>query len=371
MRFNKNVNKEKAKTLLERHERGDLSAEEQVRLHHWYLQETVNSREMLSDMQLKSSYHFLKANLPLAGNGKTVKLWPQLVVGLAAALALIILGTWLYDTSDTVGHTNDIAPGRNTAILTLASGQVIQLSDTKTGVVVDASNLKYSDGTSISRHPSSVGMTSVSTPRGGTYQVVLPDSTIAWLNADSKITFPSLFSGSKREVSITGEIYFEVTHNKVKPFIVKSYNQTVEVLGTHFNINAYPDEAATKTTLLEGSVRISPYTIASTHDGTILKPGEQSILNTSNQISIKTVDIHTAIDWKNGDFIFNGENIESIMRKIARWYDVEVTYTGNMPEDKLVGKVSRSKNIGQVLEALEAMHLVKLKIEGRKVTVTR
>lgn len=316
----------------------------------------------------------------------TLKAWPMFrlrrSIAAAAAAAIIALGVWFYTSSinhsdlegstitkNLLNYADDIAPGKNTAILTLANGKVIILDTNKTSVVV-ADSVKT--------------MTTLvaSTPLGGTYQIVLPDGTKAWLNAASSIRFPSTFAGNKhRHIEITGEVYLEVAKDRAHPFIVKSRNQEVEVLGTHFNINSYENEGVTKTTLLEGAVRV---TASPTYDEgvpkqqhgktveeTILRPGQQSVLTGANQITVKKADMTEAIAWKDGNFVFNNEGIETIMRHIARWYNIEVKFEGNVPAGEFSGNVSRSKKISQVLHALELTKLVQFEIKGRTVVVTK
>jgi transmembrane sensor len=186
------------------------------------------------------------------------------------------------------------------------------------------------------------------------------------LDAVSSIRFPASFSSKERKVEITGQVYFEVAHDKTKPFRVTARGVTVEVLGTHFNINAYDDESTIKTTLLEGLIKIS----ASGQTG-LLKPGQQAqIGSTDSKIKIiNEVDVEQVVDWMNGDFIFNGEDIYTTMRKISRWYDVDVVYQGSSKNLQLEGRVSRSKNISIVLKAMELTGKIHFKLEGRRITV--
>lgn len=316
----------------------------------------------------------------------TLKLW-KLSAAVAAAAAAITLGVWLYYSSTTSRHAefisasrlaNDIAPGKNTATLTLDNGKTILLSDSKTGVVIGKDKFVYNDGSEIpdqvrddagARHDKAE-MFIVSTPRGGQYQVVLPDGTKVWLNAESKMSFPSQFIGRERKVLLTsGEAYFEVTRNKSMPFIVESEGansrpgQRLTVLGTHFNINNYADEGSTRTTLLEGSVKIN--------EATILKPGQQSVL-TNNSIEVKQIDPADILDWKNEEFVFNEQTITDIMRKVSRWYDVGIVFTQNIDtEQTFSGKVSRNKRISEVLKIMQSTGQVNFRIEGRTVYVIK
>jgi transmembrane sensor len=467
---------QEAKVLLEKYKHHNCRAEELALLESWY------NKHELEDVSKLTEADWMTIDETYAPDVKTpYKLWPR-IAGVAASVAAIVFGVWFYNHSahtprhpELVSgspHANDIAPGKNTATLTLADGKVINLSDAKTGVVVGADKLAYNDGTvvdpslhapdpslrggttrqppfgdeiataraelgSVSRRAprndglgtdGKVQMMTANTPRGGTYQITLPDGTRVWLNADSKISFPAQFIGKERRILlVSGEAYFEVAkvtrpslrgrkgasrgnlHERV-PFIVESKGQEVEVLGTHFNISAYSDEISTKTTLLEGSVRVSSLrapdpslrggTTRQSHDEVataraelgsvsqraprnddrgndahvkweILKPGQQAVLTANaNQIKVQQVDINNVIDWKNGDFIFTDEPIESIMRTVARWYDIDVFYTGQIKNERFTGTVSRNKNISEVLYMLEKAKGVHFKVEGKRVYVS-
>jgi len=256
-----------------------------------------------------------------------------------------------------VAYKNDIAPGKNTATLTLASGKVINLDTNRTSVIVSDS-------------VKTVTALTAATPRGGTYQFTLPDGSKVWLNADSKLEFPSRFNGSERNISLSGEAYFEIAKDKAHPFIVRTKNQEVTVLGTHFNISSYADEALTTTTLAEGSVKVSAFDSATGRQVAVLKPNQQAIQNPTGGMQVRQVDVSEALAWKNGEFVFDDEPLESIMRKVARWYDVDVVYEANAPKDvTLGGYVSRTRNISVVLEQMERTGKVKFKIAGRTVHV--
>ena len=209
-----------------------------------------------------------------------------------------------------------------------------------------------------------ISYNTVSTPRGGQYQIVLSDGSKVWLNAASSIRFPTAFSGSLREVELTGEAYFEVAKNKEKPFQVKVRDMKIAVLGTHFNVKAYEDEAETKTSLLEGSVKI----IQGKEAG-LLKPGQQAVINfKDDKVKIATADMVEVIAWKNGLFRFEGANIETIMREIGRWYDVEIVYAGKVPMRRFEGKINRNAGLSEVLRILELSN-VKFSIAGKKIIV--
>jgi transmembrane sensor len=274
-----------------------------------------------------------------------------------------------------------IVPGGNKAYLTLADGRTISLTDANNGELAEQAGIsirKTRDGQiiyEVEKDKDAVPkMNIVSTPKGGQYQVVLPDGTKVWLNAASTIHFPSVFVGQKsRLVELKGEAYFEVAKDKARPFIVKSNGQEVEVLGTHFNINAYSDEGSTKTTLLEGLVKVKGAEKDLKDDGKVLKdvllkPNQQSIFE-GNKFTVINVDTETAVDWKNGYFSFNKESLPAIMRKISRWYDVEIIYQDNYTGYDFTGFVSRKKEVSEVLNLLELTGLVHFKIEGRRITV--
>lgn len=303
------------------------------------------------------------------------------LTGIAAAIAVIALGTWMYtsgifdwhheDKAAFPTYTNDVAPGKNTAMLTLANGKTINLSDAKSAVIIDKHQLRYNDGTFLtsSGNNGQVKTLAVSTPPGGTYQVVLSDGTRVWLNAASKISFPSKFLGRKRSVVLTGEAYLEVAKDKAHPFIVESNGQQLEVLGTHFNINSYTDEECIKTTLLEGSVRVTSSTAPSSGNVT-LKPGQQAMLK-GGALQVKAADTEEATAWKNGQFMFDQENIRDIMRMVARWYNVEVVYKGPVTDELFGGAVNRFEHVSEVLKMLQLTGKVRFEINGRTITVTQ
>ena len=267
-----------------------------------------------------------------------------------------------------------ITPGRNRAVLTLANGKKLDLDDTQTGIIsrqgasiVSKSadgKLAYGNNTD-TRDKNAVTYNTIETPRGGQYQLTLADGTEVWLNAGSSLKYPTTFTGKERKVELTGEAYFEVAKNKEKPFSVALNGMEVEVLGTHFNVMAYNDENTIETTLLEGSVKL-------TKDGssTMLIPNQKGVLNSgASNFRVHVVNTENVIAWKNGFFKFDDENIETIMRKVARWYDVDVSYKGNLKRQNFGGKVPRFKDISQLLTTLELTGTIHFKIDGRRITV--
>ena len=274
---------------------------------------------------------------------------------------------------------NDIPPGGNKAILTLANGSKIILDDAATGELVRQSGIsitKAAEGrltckvigqTTKDDLPAETVYNTIETPKGGQYRIDLPDGTKVWLNAGSSLRYPNRFAGQERKVALTGEAYFEVAKNKEMPFRVVSGKQVVEVLGTHFNINAYTDEASVKTTLLEGSVNVW---LQEARQSELLNPGQQAVVRyNGSAIVVQPVKVEEAVAWKNGYFMFVDADLESIMRQLARWYDVEVAYEGNLGSLKFGGMVSRSKSIAQTLRILELTGNVRFKVTGRRVTL--
>ncbi|AWO01099.1 iron dicitrate transport regulator FecR [Chitinophaga alhagiae] len=300
----------------------------------------------------------------------------------AAAVLLILLGvgTYLYvlrsDPREQVAVAGkEIRPGKDQAILTLGNGEKIILADAANGEVANRSGVKITkttngqlvyDATGSTNESLPLEYNSIEAPAGGQWQVRLPDGSVIFLNASSSITYPTRFVGNERKIQMTGEAYFEIAHNKEMPFRVESRGQTVEVLGTHFNVMAYADERIVQTTLLEGSVRI-----VTALGSKMLEPGEQAQLS-GNKLKVSSdVDLEGVVAWKNGYFKFN-EGLESIMAKIARWYDVDVEYR-DKPAIGLTfsGKISRSRDISGILKMLEYTGDVHFKLEGRKVIVTK
>ena len=436
------MNSKEASEILLRYKAGTATEEEKAWVESWYVRFKDRVSEVAGDQiaadQAESWAIFEKEYTAVgsrADKTKVTRLWSRVAVA-AAAVAAITLGVWIYYTPSSRQseatrdlYANDIAPGKNTATLTLANGKTINLSDAKTGVVIGENDMSYNDGSIVvdpssrteGRELSSGGkdlsvlrddeVITASTPRGGTYQVTLPDGTKVWLNAESKLVFPSKFmNGKTRNVRLVGEGYFEVatSYTSVRgrrtkqSFIVESEGQRVEVLGTHFNINSYGDEGSAKTTLVEGSVRVSQAVrhaefisasrsskanIQGSNDDAgalkqvqgddraskvaksiIVKPNQQATLS-DDKLSVQEVDIKQAIAWKEGDFIFRQEPLESIMKQVARWYNVEVTYKTDVSKHRFDGMVSRSKNISSVLKMIELTGKVHFKVEGRRITV--
>ena len=276
----------------------------------------------------------------------------------------------------------DIAPGGNKAMLTLADGSTIMLDSATNGALAIQGGtqvLKMDGSLTYNTVPASpltgeeVQYNTIRTPRGGQYQLILQDGSKVWLNAASSLRYPVSFSGKERRVEVEGEAYFEIENNKNAPFFVEANGTEVRVLGTAFNINAYADEGAVTATLLQGSILVMPHA-GKKENSALLKPGEQAFIDQAGgssmnkRITIKTPDTDEVVAWKNGLFQFNEANLEVIMRQLARWYDVDVSFKGEMPKATFRGKIPRNVNISQVLKILEFSD-VHFNIEGNRIIV--
>ena len=314
---------------------------------------------------------------------RVVPLYSKGVWSYAAAVILLVLmaGGYMWRNrsvpspadkgKDVVRHIgNDRLPGGDRATLTLADGSSIVLDSAHNGMLMRQSGakiLKLNNGqlvyNSIHEKPAGIAYNTLVTPRGGQYQVVLPDGSKVWLNAASSLRFPTSFTGKDREVELKGEAYFEVAKDAGKPFKVNVNDIAVTVLGTSFNIMAYPDEKAVKTTLQEGAIKVMRGS-----KGILLHPGQQARTEEAGLKLIRDVDMEEVTAWKNGLFKFNGADIETVMRQLSRWYNVDIVYQGTKTSNSFSGIISRNTNISNVLKILEYSG-VHFTIEGDTVKV--
>lgn len=345
---------------------------------------TENFEEWVSNEERQSAYEKLQralAEKPIEAPVRrlsTRRWW----TAAAAVLIFAIAGYFIYRNNS--GHTNTPAtasiqpadvppPASNRASITLADGRKVYLDEVQNGQLARQDEVKLvkhangdlvyedTDGPSAGR----LIYNTLTNPKGSQVATMqLSDGTRIWLNAGSSLTYPVAFTGKERKVTITGEAYFEVAHLANQPFTVSSGRAEVTVLGTHFNVNAYSDEADIKVTLLQGSVKVSE---PGNNHSQILVPGQQAIIADDIKIAEK-VDIEETMAWKNGRFRFNGADIESIMRQVSRWYDVEIEYEGKIP-GTISGGTSRFVNVSKLLQILELTKKVTFEVQGKKIIV--
>jgi len=357
--------------LIAKHIKNELSAEETIELEHW-LERSKHNRELFRKLTDET---FAGQQPELSSVSEREKAWEKIArqTGLkkpgtapgnkrpffsyaAAIFLLLTIGLAInryFDKRNQVKllalRQTDILPGGNKAILTLADGTKIILDAAKYGKMASQQNIEISKtqngplvykGKGVAKATeNNIGPTNIlTTPRGGQYEVILQDGTKIWLNAGSSIKYPVMFPAKERHIELTGEAYFEVAKDAAKPFFVKTPGQTVEVLGTHFNINGYTDEKTAKTTLLEGSVKVTNNT-----SGTVIKlrPGQQATENGKELKLIRDADINEAVAWKNGKFLFKDTDLQAIMRILARWYNVDVEYQGGRLRTAITPGVSQ------------------------------
>ncbi|MDN5288008.1 MAG: hypothetical protein JWR38_4282 [Mucilaginibacter sp.] len=378
------MQKQRFYQLFDKYKAGECTPDEIAFMESWYFTYEDPQNEDISLSDRKEDLDEIWNNLNGVPHRKQRLIWPRMVAAASILMFLSIGGYYLFHKSNnqaqlTQNKMDDITPGSNKAILTLSNGRQILLNNSQSGQLANQNNtiitntvkgqVVYKAGTgNADLTPEQVLYNIMTTPKGGQYQVILPDGSKVLLNAASSLRYPAAFTGKERKVELTGEAYFEVIHNAKSPFRVITGGQVVEDIGTHFNVNAYDDEHLIKTTLIEGSVKLS-----AKDRQVILKPGQQSRLNVdSADQGIKVIEdanVEEAIAWKNGYFRFNNNKIPEIMRQLSRWYDVDIIYKGPVTNEGLNGKISRFKNISQVLQMLESTGLVHFKIHGKEVTI--
>lgn len=380
------MNERKAAELLDKYNKGIASPSEKAMVQQWYQMESAAQNagtEHLDYTHLKSKmWKSISTTTGLDhAKTKTFRLWPRIA---AAILLLITLGTILYFYQDTPENRqktwqrqiakNGIKSGGNNAVLILADGSRISLNDANNGKITSQAGIdivKTADGklvyTATKTKTGATGsnaLNAIETPRGGQYQINLPDGTSVWLNAASSLRFPITFSKTERRVELTGEAYFEVARDERLPFRVVSNKQTVEVLGTHFNINSYTDEPIIKTTLLEGSVKVLTQGTSK-----VIKPGQQAeVSDGKSSLKVKNINAEEVISWKNNVFHFENADIKNIMRQMERWYNIDVEYSDEIPDRIYEGEISRKANLDEVLKMLSYAG-INFRIKGKTIIV--
>ncbi|WP_316838128.1 FecR family protein [Pedobacter nutrimenti] len=440
------MTRSEAEQLIAKYIDGNCSSEEKQLVDTYFLKYLDGKTKLPSQFDIETASREMRgaieAEIGSFSASRATRLWSRIAAA-AAVLLVVGLGLLFYSRyTNTLRHlegsaatrdlVNDIKPGGNKAYLVLSNGKRVSLTDAANGELAKEAGVEItktadgqviytakaplspqggslpegargSDGASSDGVKYSNALNTIETPRGGQYQIRLPDGSKVWLNAASKLIYPVSFNGrGQRVVELSGEAYFEIFKNKLQPFVVKSKNQEVTVLGTHFNINSYADEPGTKTTLLEGSVQVStlqPLALSGrdAHGaervngsagnsnsslpargisprggerfGLVLKPNEQSVL-VNGKIVVKQVDPALAVDWKNGQFIFESEPLPSILRRVARWYNVTIIYTSTDKNNTTFsGVVSRADNVSSVLRMLQKTSKIKFTIDGNTVKV--
>lgn len=403
--------------LIYKYIRNDLSVAEEARLNNW-LQESVTNRRFFDevtapgylfaeamareqvDKQLNvddawrrlstvglptTEIHHIEPSQP----ARLIRLRIVKYVVAASVTLLVISGAYLLlrprakqditeTNTTTQPQSHDVAPNTKAPTLTLADGTVVLLDSTQQGTLAIQGNtnvIKNANGQIVYTPAANAGgamlYNTMTVPKGGNVvSLALADGSKVWLNAASSIRYPAAFSGTERKVEITGEAYFEVTHNATMPFKVSRGNVDVEVLGTHFNVNAFPEEKEIKVTLLEGKVKVVNRQLAIGNKASVvITPGKQAVLTADSQFTIADADVEQVMAWKNGLFMFNNTGIENIMQQIERWYDVTVYYEGDLKRWTFNGQISRYSNVSKVLEMMEATGTIHFRVEDRKIYV--
>lgn len=372
--------------------RGTLSRNEQIELDEWVAASDENMQlfERLTDEKnIEAATNWMetietekalekKKEKMVFNKAATGRIWLRLLPYAVAASVIIVAGLFIFkpfsgkkDDNGISAVPKDIDPGGNKAILTLSDGRTIILDSAingeltvegKTAITKTDGRIDYATGIVANAE---LVYNTISTPKGGQYQLTLSDGSKVWLNAMSSISYPVSFSEAERTVTVTGEAYFEVVKDAKKAFKVKINDAVVEVLGTHFNVKGYNDEAVIRTTLAEGSVRVMTGT-----SNTVLSPGQEAQITRQGDIKTVTANLEEALAWKDGKFLFTDAPIEEIMQQVARWYDAEIIFE-NKPTDHFNADVSRYVPVSKLLHILELTKRVHFKIENKKIIVMK
>ena len=376
------MTKQTGAILLQKLRDGSINDQERKLLESWYLHyaneaEAFDDEEVFrKDLEDLRNDFFLNAQEP-----RRLRLWPRVAIAAAMAGLVLAIGIYTFRTADEkldpnkIAYANDVLPGKQGATLTLSDGRQVYLSEATDGQLAQQAGVvvrKTKDGQLIYEIKKGAAdadqYNTLSTARGQTYQVRLPDGSAVWLNAASSLTYhPQLAHEGTRRVKLSGEAYFEVAKDSKHPFLVETEGQTIAVLGTRFNVSSYRDEELTTTTLLEGSVKLE------TRGGQTLRlrVGEQAKL-IGNSLSAVAVNAEDAVAWKDGVFLLGGQDLETVMRQASRWYNVDVVFEDEaIKKEVFRGSLSRFENISQLLEVLESTGSVHFKVEGRRVIAIR
>lgn len=378
--MSKDINPQRQlKRLIRKYCRGKATSDEAAFLDQYY--SYFNKEEKISDSLSSEEINVIEerifknimSDIETHSNNQFHPFYYRKAFRLAAAIVFVLLGisTLLLMENNRTGKMNS---EENKKMYALAespkevSGNVVFENSSQEAYLNTRKNDSLIAGNTLMKEiKEQIVIKTITTPRGGEYKVTLPDGTMACMNAASSIEYPSKFIDNERRINVTGEVYLEVSKDSRRPFIVKVNNSTeIRVLGTHFNINAYPEEKIIKTTLLEGSVQV----INSSGHFINLSPGQQSTTDEQGNISVKNANIEEVMAWMNGIFQFNSLSVEEIMRQISRWYNVEIIYHGNKQSGKFSGIVNRNTTLPEVLNMLELSGII-CRIDGNSVIVIK
>ena len=382
---------EKAEELIRKYLAGTATTEEEALLESWYIEAAQSQPDVAGapgypeiEAEILEKLRAEQRDLPIRDQPKTksmIRLWPRIAAAAAVLILLSVGGLFIIRKGPTERLAqsqlpkNDILPAGTRASLTLLDGRTMALDSagghnlaqqgntivsSKDGQLIYSANKPDRTGA-----PGSMAYNTLTTKPGEHYSLLLPDGTKVWLNAASSVTYPIVFNGNERKVTVAGEAYFEIVHNARQPFKIAVRDELVQDIGTHLNINAYEDESTINTTLLEGSIKVSKGSAS-----VILTPGQQAtIAPGEDSFHLRTVDADKAIAWKNGYFYFDRADIQTVMRQLARWYNVKVVYKGEISKKTFKGKVYRNINASEALQILSYFG-AHFQIDDKTITVT-
>lgn len=380
------MSKKEARDLIDKFKSNQATPEEEQKLRYWLHHLNEDKLSELSGEELAHAEDDIWNRLQTDVQQKRRAVSPWMAAAAAVLMMFSVAGYFYMNHNEGAPAkprltAKAIVPGGNNAVLTLANGKKIILNSAAEGELVKQSGMtirKTSAGQIVYDVSGDAGQAdteapvtynTIETPIGGQYQVKLADGSMVWLNAATKLRFPTKFIGTERRVELSGEGYFEVAHNKAMPFKVQSSKQEVTVLGTHFDISTYDDEPEVRTVLLQGSVKVS--LLNADAKPALLKPGQQAML-AANSINVGPADTTVAVAWKNGNFRFDDEKLESVMRKVARWYNVTVVFDNEkLKTETFNGVIQRFAKVSDLLNMLEAVGKVKFKVDGNRIHVMK
>ncbi|WP_316820817.1 FecR family protein [Pedobacter gandavensis] len=373
------MNRQEIEALILKYDQGACNEQEKALLETWYASWNIDQMVEISEEALAEDLAFIRKNTfeAIQPSVKSTRLWPKIAV--AATVMMTVGAGWFYfakperDQKQQNTKTIDVDPGSIGATLTLANGKRIKLGSSSSGTLAKEAGvtitktangeLIYELTQPVAGAPNKINI--LSTSNGESYRLRLPDQTEVWLNAASQLKYPVSFTKDQsRQVELIGEAYFQVAKDKNHPFVLKTQEQKITVLGTAFNVKGYVNEPI-KTTLVEGSVAVS-----SPSTSRILKPGQRATLNAKGEFKVGPADKMLDLAWKNNEFMFESESIENVMKMVERWYNVEVVYVGQKSTEKFGGVVSRFEKVSKVLEVLERTGTVKFRISDNTIYVS-